>query len=82
MEYGGFGVYTSNYFSLKRGWRDSTARLMAVQYGVSGKHMKDAEPVRQGKLVDRAKLVRVASHYKSSTEQLLYAATLVSPSEV
>jgi hypothetical protein len=57
MQYGRYSVYASNYFSMKRGWCDSTARRMAGQYGISGKHMEDAEPERPGKLVDRAKPV-------------------------
>jgi hypothetical protein len=52
---------------------------MAGQYGVSGKHMEDAEPVRPGKLVDRAEPVRVACQYSSTTEQLLYVANLGNP---
>jgi hypothetical protein len=43
------------------------ARQMAGQYGALGKHMEDAEPVRPGKLVDRAELVRVACQYTSSS---------------
>jgi hypothetical protein len=46
------------------------------QYGASGKHVEDAEPVRPGKLVDRAEPVRMACQYKSSSILLLYPENL------
>jgi hypothetical protein len=55
------------------------ARQMVGQYSASGQHMEDAERVRPGKLVDRAKPVRVASQYKSSSAQLLNPAILGVP---
>jgi hypothetical protein len=52
---------------------------MAGQYGASGKHIEDAEPVRPGKLVEEAEPVRVACQYTSLSEQLLNNANLESP---
>jgi hypothetical protein len=79
MQYGGKIVNANHEPLRKRGWRDSTARRMEGKYGVSGKHMEDAQPVRPGKLVDRAEPVRMACQYTSSTKQLLYPANLESP---